>query len=93
MAKKTMLVNACDPEEIRVAILLGRELDELYVETSARGPATGSIYKGRVDNYERSLEAAFVDVGSGKHGFLHASDASGEDKAAPGDASGMRYPG
>jgi ribonuclease E len=90
VAKKTMLVNACDPEEIRVAILLGRELDELYVETSARGPATGSIYKGRVDNYERSLEAAFVDVGFGKHGFLHASDASGEDKATRGDATGMR---
>jgi len=90
VAKKTMLVNACDPEEIRVAILLGRELDELYVETSARGPATGSIYKGRVDNYERSLEAAFVDVGFGKHGFLHASDASRGDKATRGDAASMR---
>ncbi len=90
MAKKTMLVNACDPEEIRVAILLGRELDELYVETSARGPATGSVYKGRVDNYERSLEAAFVDIGFGKHGFLHASDASTQGKDPQGAASSAR---
>jgi len=72
--KQIMIVNALDPEEIRVAVLLGEELDELYVETRVQGASTGSIYKGRVVNYQRSLEAAFVDIGTGKHGFLHESD-------------------
>lgn len=87
-AKKIMLVNARDPEEIRVAILLGGELDEIYVETRVRGPAAGSLYKGRVDSFERNLDAAFVDIGTGKHGFLHVSDAS-----AGGRADGTRPDG
>jgi len=69
-----MLVNALDPEELRVAILRGGCLDELYVETRSSGPAAGDIYKGRVSRYEPALEAAFVDIGTGKHGFLHVSD-------------------
>ena len=77
-AKRMMIVNALDPEEIRVAVLLGDALDELYVETRVRGASAGSIYKGRVVNFQRSLEAAFVDIGTGKHGFLHVSDVSFE---------------
>jgi ribonuclease E len=72
--KQMMIINALDPEEIRVAVLLGDALDELYVETRVSGASTGSIYKGRVVNFQRSLEAAFVDIGTGKHGFLHVSD-------------------
>jgi ribonuclease E len=83
--KKTMLVNALDLEEVRVAILreearraraTGTEyvLDQIYFQTRSRGPVAGSIYKGRVANFEKSLDAAFVDLGSGKHGFLHMSD-------------------
>jgi len=93
--KKTMLVNALDLEEVRVAILKeerkGRTsssgstmvLDQIYFQTQAKGPVAGSIYKGRVANFERSLDAAFVELGSGKHGFLHVSDVA-LDGGAPG---------
>ncbi|MHC4251811.1 MAG: ribonuclease E/G [Planctomycetota bacterium] len=80
-AKQIMVINALDPEEIRVAVLLDDALDELYVETRVRGASAGSIYKGRVVNFQRSLEAAFVDIGTGKHGFLHVSDVAFEGSA------------
>jgi ribonuclease E len=89
-----MLVNALDLDEVRVAILTDEDgarggtarsanaLDQIYFETRARGPAAGNIYKGRITNFERSLEAAFVDLGVGKHGFLHVSDVSLEGASA-----------
>ncbi|MHC5055813.1 MAG: Rne/Rng family ribonuclease [Planctomycetota bacterium] len=80
-AKQIMVINALDPEEIRVAVLVEDALDELYVETRVRGASAGSIYKGRVVNFQRSLEAAFVDIGTGKHGFLHVSDVAFEGSA------------
>ncbi|KAF0244797.1 MAG: ribonuclease [Planctomycetota bacterium] len=83
MSDRRMLVNALDPEEVRVAVLEERVLQEFYIERASRETLVGNIYKGRVVNIVASLQAAFVDIGLGKNGFLHASEA-----VAPGGASG-----
>ena len=72
--KKVVLMNATDPGEIRVAILENGELAEIFMERKSRGQQAGNIYKGRVVNVEPSLQAAFVDLGTERNGFLHASD-------------------
>ncbi len=71
---KRMLINAVEPEECRIAILENNVLEELYIERTSREQIAGNIYKGRVVNIEPSIEAAFVDIGLKKNGFLHASD-------------------
>ncbi|MDE2216208.1 MAG: Rne/Rng family ribonuclease [Planctomycetota bacterium] len=71
---KRMLINAVEPEECRIAILEDNVLEELYIERSSREQIAGNIYKGRVVNIEPSIEAAFVDIGLKKNGFLHVSD-------------------
>ena len=71
---KRMLINAVEPEECRIAILENNVLEELYIERSSKEQIAGNIYKGRVVNIERSIEAAFVDIGLKKNGFLHVSD-------------------
>jgi len=68
-----MLVNTV-AGETRVAICRDGQLEELWVEHSDRVSPVGNIYKGRVTNVERGLQAAFVDIGTGKEGFLHVSD-------------------
>jgi ribonuclease E len=76
--RKTMLVNALEPEELRIAVLSEKNiLEELYVDTVSRSSVLGNIYKGRVVNVEPSIGAAFVDFGTGRNGFLHASDVLG----------------
>src|SRR6187549_2644414 len=72
--KKEMLVNVLQPEESRIAILEDGVLEELYVERSSAENYVGNIYKGRVVNIEPSIQAAFVDFGVGRNGFLHVSD-------------------
>ena len=72
--KKILLVNVVEPEESRIAILEDGVLEELYIERFSREQIAGNIYKGRVVNIEPSIEAAFVDLGLVKNGFLHASD-------------------
>lgn len=72
-----MLINVIEPEESRIAILEDNTLEELYIERISRGQAVGNIYKGRVINVEPSLEAAFVDIGLKKNGFLHVSEVVG----------------
>ena len=69
-----MLINASEPEEIRVAIVEGSILEEFYVERMSVQSALGNIYKGRVTNVEPSIGAAFVEIGGSRHGFLHVSD-------------------
>ncbi|MFG0319726.1 MAG: ribonuclease E/G [Planctomycetota bacterium JB042] len=69
-----MLINASEPEEIRVAIVEGSILEEYYVERMSVESVLGNIYKGRVTNVEPSIGAAFVDFGGPRHGFLHVSD-------------------
>ena len=71
---KKMLINAIEPEECRIAILENNVLEELYIERSSRGQIAGNIYKGRIVNIEPSIEAAFVDIGLKKNGFLHVYD-------------------
>ena len=67
---KRMLVNATQPEEVRVAMVDGQKLYDLDIENHSLEQKKGNIYKGRIVRVEPSLEAAFVDFGSERHGFL-----------------------
>lgn len=67
---KRMLVNATQPEEIRVALVDGQKLYDLDIENRTYEQKKGNIYKARVTRVEPSLEAAFVEFGAGRHGFL-----------------------
>jgi ribonuclease E len=67
---RQMLINAEESEEYRLAIVSGKKLEEFYVETTTRENTRGNIYKGVVVNIQPSLQAAFVDFGTEKNGFL-----------------------
>ncbi len=67
---KRMLINATQPEEVRVALVDGQRLYDLDIESTAREQKKSNIYKARVVRIEPSLEAAFVDYGAERHGFL-----------------------
>lgn len=72
--KQEMLINVSQPEECRIAIVEDGVLEELYIERSSQDNYVGNIYKGKVVNLEPSIQAAFVDFGVGRNGFLHISD-------------------
>ena len=72
--KQEMLINVAQPEECRIAIVEDGFLEELYVERTSQDNYVGNIYKGKVVNLEPSIQAAFVDFGVGRNGFLHISD-------------------
>src|SRR3954464_8327278 len=72
--KQEMLINVAQPEECRIAIVEDGVLEELYLERSSQSNFVGNIYKGRIVNLEPSIQAAFVDFGVGRNGFLHISD-------------------
>jgi ribonuclease E len=72
--KKEILINVSQPEECRIAIVEDGVLEELYIERASQDNYVGNIYKGRVVNLEPSIQAAFVDFGVGRNGFLHISD-------------------
>jgi ribonuclease E len=72
--KKEMLINVAQPEECRIAIIEDGILEELYIERTNQDSYVGNVYKGRVVNLEPSIQAAFVDFGVGRNGFLHISD-------------------
>jgi ribonuclease E len=65
-----MLINATQPEELRVAIADGQHLLDLDIEVPAQEQKKANVYKGRITRVEPSLEACFVDFGSVRHGFL-----------------------
>ncbi|MEA3638847.1 MAG: ribonuclease E [Lamprobacter sp.] len=67
---KRMLINATQPEELRVAIVDGQQLYNLDIESAGREQKKANVYKGTITRVEPSLEAAFVDYGSDRHGFL-----------------------
>ncbi len=67
---KRMLINATQQEELRVALVDGQKLYDLDIETPSREQKKSNVYKGRVTRIEPSLEAAFVDYGAERHGFL-----------------------
>ncbi|MFC1536966.1 ribonuclease E/G, partial [Pseudomonadota bacterium] len=72
--KKLMLINASHEEESRVAIVHGEYLQELDIESAQKALTKGNIYKGTVTKVEASLQAAFVEYGSGRQGFLSLSE-------------------
>ncbi len=72
--KNEMLVNVSQPEECRIAIMEDNVLEELYTERASQNNFAGNIYKGKIVNLEPSIQAAFVDFGVGRNGFLHISD-------------------
>ena len=67
---KRILINATQPEEIRVAMVDGQRLYDLDIEHSSRAQKKANIYKGIITRIEPSLEAAFVNYGAQRHGFL-----------------------
>src|ERR1700754_4867005 len=71
---KTMLIDATHPEETRVAVVDGRKLEEFDVEVASRRPLKGNIYLAKVTRVEPSLQAAFVEYGGNRHGFLAFSE-------------------
>jgi len=89
---KRILINATQPEELRVAMVDGQKLDNFDIETASRKQIKSNIYKGKITRIEPSLEAAFIDFGIERHGFLplkdvvrgyfktDASEESGENK-------------
>ncbi|MEF8833910.1 MAG: ribonuclease E, partial [Halofilum sp. (in: g-proteobacteria)] len=91
---KRMLINATQPEELRVAIVDGQRLENLDIEHGAREQKKSNVYKGVITRIEPSLEAAFVDFGADRHGFLpfkeiareYLADAKSEGKAAVREA-------
>jgi ribonuclease E len=93
--KQEMLINVSQPEECRIAIVEDGVLEELYIERASQNNYVGNIYKGKVVNLEPSIQAAFVDFGVGRNGFLHISDVEpqyfrqgGYDPGKPIDAGG-----
>src|SRR6202140_4698072 len=75
---KRMLVNAVQEEELRVALVDGQKLYDLSIEIPSREQKKSNIYKGRVTRVEPSLEAAFVEYGAQRHGFLPLKEVSRE---------------
>jgi ribonuclease E len=67
---KKMLINATQPEELRVALVDGQRLYDLDIENRTRLQKKSNIYKGKITRVEPSLEAAFVEFGAERHGFL-----------------------
>src|SRR6186997_1158433 len=95
--KNEMLINVSQPEECRIAIVEDGLLEELYIERASADNYVGNIYKGRIVNLEPSIQAAFVDFGVGRNGFLHISDVEpqyfrqgGYDPDEPGAFGGGR---
>ena len=96
--KKTILVSA-DRGETRVAVLEAktrdskREVAELYIERRGRRSIVGNIYKGKIDNVLPGMEAAFVDIGLERNGFLHVDEIvlpGGEQAPKRGRGKGRR---
>ena len=80
---KRMLINATQEEELRMAMVDGQRLYDLNIEGPASERKKANIYKGKITRIEPSLEAAFVDYGSERHGFLPLKEISSEYFVAP----------
>src|ERR687895_828339 len=70
MSNNKMLIDATHPEETRVVVLRGGRVEEFDYESAARKLLRGNIYLAKVTKVEPSLQAAFVDYGGNRHGFL-----------------------
>ena len=69
-----ILINAIDPEECRIAIVKESMLEEFHIESASKEITKGNIYKGIVFRVEQGLQAAFVDYGAERHGFLQINE-------------------
>jgi ribonuclease E len=69
-----ILINAVDPEEVRLAIVKDSRLEEFHIESAAREILHSSIFKGIITRIEPSLQAVFVDFGADRHGFLQKQE-------------------
>lgn len=90
-----LVVNARDPEEVRVALVEGNELCELRVGQTASGSLVGNIYLARVKQIEPGLDAAFIDFGDRRAGFLHVGNVHpgyAEDGAAAATVASQALP-
>src|ERR1051325_11209631 len=67
---KRMLIDASHPEETRVVIVVGSKVEEFDFEAASKRPLKGNIYLGKVTRVEPSLQAAFVEYGGNRQGFL-----------------------
>lgn len=74
MSNNKMLVDASHPEETRVVVLRGNRIEEFDFESASKKPLRGNIYLAKVTRVEPSLQAAFVDYGGNRHGFLAFSE-------------------
>ena len=83
-----MLINATQPEEVRVAIVDGQYLHDLDIEVPSKAQKKANIYKGKITRVEPSLEAAFVDFGSERHGFLPFKEIARQYYANPENGNG-----
>ena len=84
-----ILVNIT-PQETRVAIVENGALQEVSIERQRSRGIVGNIYKGRVNRVLPGMEAAFIDIGLEKAGFLHVSDIDHIDESTNGDEAGTR---
>ena len=94
--KKQLIVNHSPGDETRIALLEDGRLEELYNEQEAHSLHVGNIYIGKVVNVEAAIQAAFIDFGVGRNGFLHVSDLHpmyfpGEDEETT-EAVGQKTP-
>lgn len=91
---KRMLVNALHPEEIRIAIKDGKSLSELEIESKLGRKLKGNVYKAKIARIEPSLQAAFLDIGTQRNGFLQINDVhpSYFIKKPPKGVNGNRIP-
>ena len=80
---KRMLINATEQEELRVALVDGQKLYDLDIESNQREQKKANIYKGVVSKVEPSLEAAFVNFGSDRHGFLPLKEINRDQHTKP----------
>lgn len=69
-----MIINAIHPEEFRIAVIEGHSLESFFIETATRGKVVGNLYKGIVTHIQSSLQAAFVNYGAERNGFLPFSE-------------------
>ncbi len=90
---KRMLINATQAEELRVAMVDGQYLYDLDIEVASQAQKKASVYKGKITRIEPSLEAAFIDYGAARHGFLPFKEVARTyfaDEHGDGNGSGGR---
>ena len=88
-SKREIIIN-CESLETRVAVLEGGTIEELFIEHPTENRIVGSIFKGKIQNLEHDLQAAFVDIGMQKNAFLHYWDMMPDDDSRSDAAEGSR---